>query len=271
MTRRLSEIYIYPVKSLGGISLSESLLTERGLAYDRRWMLVDEQGFMTQRKYPKMALLRVALENDHLRIWSPDDRLPLEVPLAVESFFPRRVPIWDDTTAAWQVTRQADAWFSEALDHPCSLVYMPDNSERQVVGEVSDQTHAVSFADSYPALLVGQASLDDLNTRLAAPVPINRFRPNLVFTGGAPYEEDRWHAFQLGEAACTAEKACARCNVITIDQATAERGKEPLATLSRYRRQGNKVLFGQNVLLEADKTIRVGEAVRVETYKPEFS
>lgn len=268
---QLSEIYIYPIKSLGGIRLSASLLTERGLAYDRRWMLVDKQGFMTQRKFPKMTLLQVALREDHLAVVGPDDTLPLSIPLAVESYFPRRVPIWDDVTLAWQVSREADAWFSEVLDHPCTLVYMPDASERTVTGKVSGQARAVSFADGYPALLVGQASLDDLNARLAAPVPMDRFRPNLVFTGGAPYEEDRWHAFRLGEAACTAEKACARCNVTTIDQATAERGKEPLATLSQYRRQGNKVLFGQNVLLEAGKTVRVGDAVRVETYKPEFS
>ena len=268
---QLSEIYVYPIKSLGGVRLSESLLTERGLAYDRRWMLIDDQGFMTQRKFPRMALLQVALREGHLEVRSPDDPLPLVIPLAVESYFPRRVPIWDDLTTAWQVSRVADAWFSEALDHPCSLVYMPDDSERTVTGKVSGQIRAVSFADSYPALLVGQASLDDLNTRLAEPVPMDRFRPNLVVTGGAPYEEDRWHAFRLGEAACTAEKACARCNVTTINQATAERGKEPLATLSKYRRRGNKVLFGQNVLLEVGKMVRVGDVVRVETYKPEFS
>ena len=271
MTRYLSEIYIYPVKSLGGIRLSASLLTERGLAYDRRWMLVDQQGFMTQRKFPKMALLQVALREDHLEVFGPNDASPLAIPLVAERADPQRVPIWDDTTSAWPVSREADAWFSEALDHACSLVYMPDDSERTVTGKMSGQTRTVSFADSYPALLVGQASLDDLNARLAEPVPMNRFRPNLVFTGGAPYEEDRWHTFRLGEATCTAEKACARCNVVTINQATAERGKEPLATLSQYRRRGNKVLFGQNVLLEAGKTVRVGDAVRVETYKPEFS
>ncbi len=268
---QLSEIYIYPIKSLGGIRLSASMLTERGLVHDRRWMLVDGQGFMTQRKFPKMALLQVAQNEDHLEVRSPDDPLALAVPLAVKSYFPRRVPIWEDTTEAWQVSRHADDWFSEALNHPCTLVYMPDDSERRVTGKVSGQTRAVSFADSYPALLVGQASLDDLNTRLTESVPMDRFRPNLVFTGGAPYEEDRWHTFRLGEATCTAEKACARCNVTTINQTTAERGKEPLATLSEYRQRGNKVLFGQNVLLEAGKTVRVGDTVRVETYKPEFS
>ncbi len=269
---QLSEIYVYPIKSLGGLRLSASLLTERGLAHDRRWMLVDKQGFMTQRKFPRMALLKVSLHEDHLEVCgSKEDAPSLLVPMAVESYFPRQVPIWDDVSLAWQVSRRADAWFSEVLDHPCSLVYMPDDSERTVTGRVSGHARSVSFADSYPALLVGQASLDDLNARLTEPVPMDRFRPNLVVTGGAPYEEDRWHAFRLGEAACTAEKACARCNVTTINQATAEWGKEPLTTLSQYRRQGNKVLFGQNVLLEVGKTVRVGDVVRVKTYKPEFS
>ena len=250
--------------------MSASLLTERGLAHDRRWMLVDNQGFMTQRKFPRMALLKVFIREGHLEVRSPEeDDPPLRVPLAVESYFPRQVPIWDDVSLAWQVSRHADDWFSEALDHPCTLVYMPDDSDRRVVGDVSGQAQAVSFADSYPALLVGQASLDDLNARLTEPVPMDRFRPNLVFTGGEPYEEDRWHSFQLGKATCTAEKACARCAVITINQATAQPGKEPLTTLGQYRRQGNQVLFGQNVLLEAGKTVRVGDSLRVKTYKPE--
>jgi uncharacterized protein YcbX len=234
-------------------------------------MLVDEQGFMTQRKFPRMTLLKVSLQEDHLEVRSPDDASPLVIPLAAESFSPRRVPIWDDLTTAWPVSRAADAWFSRVLDHSCSLVYMPDDSERTVTGKVSGQTRTVSFADSYPALLVGQASLDDLNARLAEPVLVDRFRPNLVIAGGTPYEEDRWYSFRLGEAHCTAEKACARCTVVTINQATARSDKEPLATLGQYRRQGNKVLFGQNVLLEAGKTVRVGDAVQVETYKPEFS
>ena len=272
MARQLSEIYVYPIKSLGGICLAEAQLTERGLAYDRRWMLVDERGFLTQRKLPRMAQLQVALRYDHLEVQAPTGPAPLTVPLALKAIADQRtVPIWDDTVRAQPVGEDADTWFSEVLGHHCSLVYMPDESERTAVGRVSGRSQAVSFADSYPILLIGQASLDDLNTRLANPVPMNRFRPNLVFTGGEPYEEDDWHAFTIGDTPAWAEKPCARCTVVTIDQQTAESSKEPLATLSKYRRQGNKVLFGQNILYEAGPTVRVGDAIRIETYKSEFS
>ena len=272
MARQLSEIYVYPIKSLGGIRLTEAKLTERGLAYDRRWMLVDEQSFLTQRKLPRMAQLQVTLQSNCLEVRAPGGPSPLTVPLDFEAMRTQRtVPIWDDTVRAQSVGEEADAWFSEVLRHPCSLVYMPNNSERIAIGRVSGRPQAVSFADGYPVLLIGQASLDDLNTRLTNPVPMNRFRPNLVFTGGEPYEEDDWHAFTIGEVQAWAEKPCARCTVVTIDQQTAELDKEPLATLSKYRRQGNKVLFGQNILYEAGSTIRVGDVIRVETHKPKFS
>ena len=248
------------------------MLTELGLAHDRRWMLVDDQSFLTQRKFPQMARLRVTLQGDHLEVRSPTGLSPLTIPLVPDMrASPRTVPIWDDTTTAWSVSTEADAWFSAALGHACSLVYMPDDSERTTVGKISGRPQPVSFADGYPALLIGQASLDDLNTRLAEPVPMNRFRPNLVVAGGEAYEEDCWHAFRIGEAVCWAEKPCARCTVVTVNQETAERGKEPLATLARYRQQGNKVLFGQNIMFEAGRTVKEGDPLRVETYKPDIS
>ncbi len=271
MARQLSDLYIYPIKSLGGIRLTEARLDERGLAHDRRWMLIDDQGFLTQRQLPQMARLSVSLRPDHLEVVAPNSPSPLIVSLAPPpETTSRTVSVWGDESVAWPVSKDADAWFSEALGRNCSLVYMPDESERQAVGKVSGRPQPVSFADSYPVLLVGQASLDDLNRRLATPVPMDRFRPNMVFTGGKPYEEDRWHAFRVGEVACWAEKPCARCTMVTVNQETAERGREPLATLARYRQQGNKVMFGQNILYEAGKTVRVGDMIRIETNKPDF-
>ncbi|MGB3585426.1 MAG: MOSC N-terminal beta barrel domain-containing protein [Tunicatimonas sp.] len=272
MPLQLSEIYIYPIKSLGGIRLSEAQLTQRGLAYDRRWMLIDEQGFLTQREIPKMALLEVSLQADYLEVRSLTGGSSLNVPLTLApNAVTKPVPIWDDTTTAQWVSEEADQWFSETLDHPCSLVYMPDYSERTQVGKTSGREQFVSFADSYPALLVGQASLDDLNIRLAEPVLMNRFRPNLVFTGGEAYEEDQWYEFSIGDATCWAEKPCARCMVVTIDQSTAERGKEPLTTLTKYRKQGNKVLFGQSILFEPGRIIHKGDMIEIKTRKPNIS
>ena len=272
MPLQLSEIHIYPIKSLGGIRLSEAQLTPRGLAYDRRWMLVDEQGFLTQREIPRMALLEVSLQADYLEVRSPTGASPLTIPLTLpRDASTKPVPIWDDTTTAQPVSEEADKWFSEILHHPCSLMYMPDFSERTKVGKTSGKVQPVSFADSYPALLIGQASLDDLNTRLTEPVPMNRFRPNLVFTGGEAYEEDQWHEFNIGDATCWAEKSCVRCSVVTIDQETSARGKEPLATLAQYRKQDNKVLFGQSILFEPEKIICEGDAIQVRTHKPNIS
>jgi len=272
MPLQLSEIYIYPIKSLGGVRLAETQLTPRGLACDRRWMLIDEQGFLTQREIPQMALLEVSLQADYLVVHSPSEASPLTIPLTLPSDAPTKpVPIWDDTTTAQMVSEEADEWFSKALDHPCSLVYMPDFSERTKVGKISGKVQPVSFADSYPALLIGQASLNDLNTRLTEPVPMNRFRPNLVFTGGEAYEEDQWHEFSIGDARCWAEKPCARCSVVTINQETATLGKEPLATLAQYRKQDNKVLFGQSILFEPGKIIREGDEIQVQTHKSDIS
>lgn len=269
--RSLSEIWIYPIKSLGGIRLQEALLTERGLQYDRRWMLLDEQGqFMTQRQIPAMALLEVSLHANHLEVRHRKKSIspltvPLEVPASAEVIL---APIWEDESKAVVVSKEADRWFSEALGRQCRLVFMPGEGERIAVGKTSGRQQKVSFADGYPMLLIGQASLDELNSRLNEPIPMNRFRPNLVFSGGSPFEEDRWHAFRLGGKQFWAEKPCARCIVTTIDQESGlKQGKEPLTTLSAYRKWNNKILFGQNLLYEAEGSLQLGDQVLIETYK----
>lgn len=269
MPLQLSEIYIYPIKSLGGIAVSEALLTGRGLAYDRRWMLVDGQNFLTQRDFPQMAQMTVALKDGSLEVSAPNQHHPLTIPLSPNAEAPvTTVQVWGDLATGQHVSEEADVWFSDALDHSCALLYMPEGSSRVVVGKVSGRKQPVSFADSYPALLIGQSSLDDLNTRLKEPVPMSRFRPNLVFTGGKAFEEDQWHEFNIGDAVCWAEKPCARCSVVTINQETAAQGKEPLATLAKYRKQGNKVLFGQSILFEPGEIISVGDAIQVKAHKP---
>ncbi len=267
----ISELWIYPIKSLGGIRLQEAQLSPRGLQWDRRWMLLDADGnFLTQRQFAEMALLDVSLHAHTLQVrHRKKNLLPLEIPLHMTDPGEQvQAPIWDDNTLAWYVGAQYDQWFSNALEQPCRLVYMPDESERITTGKWSGNQQKMSFADGYPALLIGQGSLDDLNARLATPVPMNRFRPNLVVRGTAPFAEDVWHEFWIGDLHFWAEKPCARCNVITIDQETLQTGKEPLQTLSRYRRVGNKVMFGQNLLCDASGTIRVSDVVEVKSYKP---
>lgn len=266
----LSEIWVYPIKSLGGIRRQKARLTERGLEWDRRWMLLDAEGqFMTQRQTAAMALLEVSLQQNQLEVRLRTKNIaPLQVPFQPES--PAELveaPIWDDTSKAIIVSQEANSWFSEVLQQPCQLVYMPDESQRCTSGKTSGRIQKVSFADEYPALIIGQASLDDLNQKLAEPLPMNRFRPNLVFTGGMPYEEDGWHALTIGNNRFWAEKPCARCVLTTIDQQTGEKGKEPLTTLATYRKWNNKLLFGQNLMYEAGGLIKTGDTIEVLTQK----
>jgi uncharacterized protein len=162
-----------------------------------------------------------------------------------------QVTLWNDQMRVPAPVPEADAWMSEVLGAPVRLVFQPDSVVRP-----ADPRHApgaeVSFADGYPVLVVGQASLDELNRRLDAPVPMDRFRPNVVVDGNLrAHAEDRWRRFRLGDVPCAGVKLCARCAVTTVDTVTAERGKEPLRTLATYRGWGGKVWFGQNVVPEA--------------------
>jgi uncharacterized protein YcbX len=263
----LSEIYIYPIKSLGGISLTEAIVEERGLQSDRRMMLVDKNGiFITQRDFPKLALLKTSISNDKLLVTHSPTNNSITLPLKPEEDNSvSKVIIWDDECIAVKVSDEADEFFSDAVGINCSLVYMPDK-ERRIVDRqkkyVEDE-HIVSFADGYPFLIIGQSSLDELNKRLEEPIPINRFRPNFVFTGGEAFEEDNWKDFTIGEIKFRAVKPCARCVITTTDQQTAERYKEPLKTLSTFRKFDNKVLFGMNLISYSQGNVKVGDKISI--------
>jgi uncharacterized protein YcbX len=267
----LSEIYIYPIKSLGGIRLQEAQVQEKGLAYDRRWMLVDEKGnFLTQRQHANMALLEVSLLQEGLQVRHKQNLLEsLFIPFSDGYGQEVQVQVWEDVCTGLEVNGRASAWFSEALQMPARLVYMPDQERRLVDREYAHAGETVSFADGYPLLLIGQASLDELNSRLAEPVPMNRFRPNLVFAGGAPFAEDGFDTFAIGDVTFRAAKPCARCVVTTIDQDTGIKSAEPLKTLSTFRLHRNKVMFGQNLLHKETGVLRVGDVLHVlETKAP---
>jgi hypothetical protein len=260
---QLDSIYVYPVKSLGGISLQASEVTGRGLRYDRRWMITDPAGrFMTQREIPAMALLSVELRSGDLSIGHRrKDLPPLLVPAEPEDGRELPVAIWNDTLTALRVSTYADAWLSEALGRACTLVYMPDEARRPVDPRYARQDDLVSFADGYPFLIIGQASLDLLNSKLAEPVPMDRFRPNFVFSGAAAHAEDQFRRFRIGSVAFHGVKPCARCAIPTIDQQTAVAGKEPIRTLADYRSTGNNVLFGMNLLCEGPGAVQVGDRI----------
>jgi uncharacterized protein YcbX len=258
----LSEINIYPIKSLAGISLQSSEVEERGLKYDRRWLLVNESNsFFTQREFPEMALIKVAAEDTGLKIHHKTKIVePLFIPFEFEHTKKDKVIIWNDTVPGEFYNDQIDGWFSDILNTKCRLVKMPE-STRRVVDKTYVKNKIVSFADGYPFLIIGQASLDDLNSRLNKFLPMNRFRPNFVFTGGNPYEEDKWKKFKIGDVKFRAVKPCARCVITTTDQETAERAHEPLLTLSKYRKIENKVMFGMNLVCESTGEVKIGDKI----------
>lgn len=261
---KISGLFIYPVKSLGGIAVSEAVITARGLEYDRRWMLIDSNNrFLSQREFPKMALLKVALTDSGLRVTYSPANTHIDIPFEPQTNELTEVSVWDDVCAGQYVSKEADKWFSNILGIPCSLVYMPDETLRQVDPRYATEGMITSFADAFPMLLIGQASLDDLSSRVGWNVPMNRFRPNMVYTGGNPYTEDELAHFAIGDIHFYGIKLCARCPIPGIDQDTAISGKEPIRTLASYRRRQNKIYFGQNLIHKGNGIIKLGDELEV--------
>lgn len=263
----LQDIFIYPIKSLGGISLKSSLTEERGLPFDRRWLLVDHKNaFLTQRKHPNMALLKVFLRKDALEVQHINKTHPaLKIPFWLSSMEKIHVTVFDDQIVATHLKNQEiEEWFTKAIGEAVKLIYMDESTKRLIDPDYAKNGEEVSFADGYPFMVTNQASLNDLNARLEQPVPMNRFRPNLVIAGAEPYEEDNWKQLTLGSAIFEVIKPCGRCKITTIDQNTAEKGQEPLITLSSYRRLNNKVIFGQNLILKKSGEVKVGDDVKIE-------
>ena len=264
----VSELNVYPVKGLKGIALQQARCTDRGVEHDRRFMLVDPQGqFYTQREYPRMATVWTEIDGDELSLCAPD--MPeLRVPASPQGKSKARVQVWNSTCDAVTVGQEADEWFSQYLGMPCALVYMPDDSKRFSNPKFGGQGRRVGFADGYAYLLANEGSLAELNGRLAAkghaPVPMNRFRANIVVKGAGAYAEDDWGDLAVNGVKLRTAKPCGRCQVTTTDQATGEvRGPEPLATLSEYRDSPFGVRFGMNLVTVQEGTIRVGDAVEL--------
>lgn len=226
-------------------------------------MLVTPDGeFLTQRQHPRMALIHPKWQVDCLGISAP--QMPDHLLQPTNDGPRQRVTVWRSTCEAVDQGDLVAEWFSDYLGIACRLVRMADGFVRQV-----NQAHAprptdqTGFADGYPFLIISQASLDDLNNRLPAPLPMNRFRPNLVVMGAAPFAEDRWKVIRAGELLFDVVKPCARCVITTTDQATAARGTEPLHTLATYRTVDGKVMFGQNAIHRAAGQICQGDGVEV--------
>ncbi len=275
---KVFEINIYPIKSLGGITLNEAIIEQRGLQFDRRWMLTDETGkFLTQREFPKMSTISIILAENGLQV-SAEKFDDLTVPFEVEGE-KLKVQIWNSNCEAVLSDPHINNWFSEVLQTNCNLVYMPDDSRREINPRFAVNNDIVSFADGYPFMILGESSLADLNSRLEIPLPMNRFRPNFVVSNSEAFAEDNWKKIKIGDTFFRTTKPCERCVITTVEQTEGVfTGKEPLKTFAKYRRtkqlfpttyqdfglSENAVLFGQNLVAENfGKTVKVGEVLEV--------
>jgi uncharacterized protein YcbX len=277
----ISEINIYPIKSLAGVSVEAAVVEERGLRFDRRWMLTTPDGiFFTQREFPRMALIETWIEDDGLGLGVSAERFgEVFVPFEPQSGNKQQVKIWQSVCEGIVYGDALNEWFSDVIGTDCRLVYMPDDSRRAVNPRFARGDEVVSFADGYPLMVLSEASLEDLNSRLETRLPMNRFRPNIVVSDSEAFAEDNWRRIRVGDAEFRSTKPCERCVVTTVDQATGNfAGKEPLRTLASYRMAKdvipdtydslgvgpNAVLFGQNLIAETiGATIRVGDRVEI--------
>jgi uncharacterized protein YcbX len=257
---KVSGLFVYPIKACAGISLETAEVVERGLACDRRYMLVDRAGtFVSQRERFELHRVATQLTGSDVILRAPGmaELLLPQTPAGGEHI-PFR--IWGSAGSAL-VQPAGSAWFSRLLGDEVSLVYMPDDERRAVNPSRARPDDIVAFQDGYPLLVISEASLADLNARLPAPVEMRRFRPNLVLSGCEPYAEDHFSSLSIGPIAFRAVKRCDRCVVTTIDPVTGEKGKEPLRTLAKYRLEDGKVWFGMNLIHDGPGTLRVGDTV----------
>lgn len=256
----LSGISVYPVKSVAGVAMKECRVEPAGLTGDRRWMLVDPEGrFVTGRQLPELVRIRLTLDADGGLTLPDGHRVALQTHGAAQ-----RVTIWRDAVAALEPDPVASDWFSRRLGRPLRLVCGDPAQPRAVQGPGAREGDVVSFADGYPVLLISEASLSDLSARVGRPVEMARFRPNLTVEGGSAFQEDGWSAVEIGGVPFEVAKTCTRCVFTTVDPVTGERSAdgEPLHTLKTYRRSGDGVVFGMNLIPRGSGRIRVGDSVR---------
>ena len=263
---RLAALYRFPLKSGRGEALEQAQVDALGLRGDRRWMVVDASNgrFLTQRLLPAMTQLQACLQGDGLQLQAPGMPV-LPVPLPAAGSLLRDVTVWSDTVQVPDAGDAAARWLSDYLQRDCRLVQVPAERARQVDTAYAKPGERVGFADGFPLLLIGQASLDDLSARVGRPLEMLRFRPNLVVSGGEPYAEDSWQRIRIGTLELRVVKGCSRCIMTTLDPVSGERSidREPLQTLKSFRERDGEVYFGQNLIAEGEGVLDCGMPVEV--------
>ena len=257
----IESIHIYPIKGMKGISRASALADVEGFQFDRRMMLVDHEGnFISQRQFSKLSMITTSIEDEGIGLRYGD--LTSFIPFETAENKLINTKVWSSKLKAQIVGDEWNLWFSDVLQQEVYLVKMNSDHKRYKRLFVKPFKTYVSFADGYPFLTLGTASMVELNKRLSDPVRIDRFRANIVLNTESAHEEDDWSEFQLGDAHFKNIKPCARCEVVTIDQQSGIRSAEPLKTLAKYRRQSNKVFFGSNVICLKPGIVQVGDQLK---------
>ena len=267
---KISDLWIYPIKSLAGIQLTTTKVEKRGLQYDRRWVLVDKDGaFVSQREYPEMNFLQPEIHGNEIKVHHKHDKMEsISFSIDEPNTSTASVTIWDDACTGKPVDPKVDAWFSKAIGKPVTLLYMHKDGARQADPRYAiNPSDEVSYADGYPVLILSEASLELLNSKTTEHIPMNRFRANIIISGTSAHEEDTLREIEINDVKLFGVKPCARCVMTTIDVATAQKGKEPLKTLATYRKLGHKILFGENFIPVTEGVIKIGESLVVSAVK----
>lgn len=257
---QIVSIHIYPIKGLKGIQIRESWVFQKGLEYDRRWMLIDENNnFLSQRTQREMALFTTAINGSEIKVSYKNEGCSFNIEEEFGELLSGKV--WDSTATFREVNAAASKWFSDQLGHKARLVKQCDAKPRVKVYSNKVGETEVSLADGYPMLLLGTASMDLLNSKLEESVDIDRFRANLIVDTEIPHVEDNWKEISIGSSQIEIIKPCARCQVVNINQSTSDSSKHVLKALSTYRKVDNKIYFGANASCLEEGLIKVGDLI----------
>jgi len=267
---KLSGITIYPIKSCAGVSLQSSKVVDTGFAHDREWLLIDENSnFLTQRSNAKMTLIKPVVRADQAGVSLGVElqalgKVSLYVPNVNEGEV-IKTKVWESECEVVSQGEEASSWLSEFLGQKVFLTRMNPNFKRHIKDKYKQRGDEVTgFADALPFLLISEKSLEDLNEKLTEKIPMNRFRPNLVVSGGTAFQEDNWKKIKINNTTIRVVKPCARCEITTTNQETGERKSEPLETLGKYRSKPKGIMFGQNcVSVEVGDVLSVGDEVKI--------
>ena len=256
----VKEIYIYPIKSLAGISCNQAFAEEMGFENDRRWMLINAENLhLTQREYPILSLFYPQISDGKISITFKEDKHEFSVNEHLNQSIDTKV--WEDKSEVVEVNKSTSKWFSELLGFECKLVKIIKNGDRKHESSRLKETFNVSLADGYPYLLIGTESVDFLNEKLENKITVLRFRPNIVISSQTPHEEDDFDTFKIGQVEFKNVKPCGRCIMVNNDPQKGIIKKEPLKTLSKYRNVNNSVLFGTNIVSLNSGLIKVGDEI----------